>query len=108
VRGDGYVSRGQFKEAVLEYGNAIKARKDWAEAYYSRARAYTSLDDPVHAYEAYARAADLDPANVDAQLQAGALLVAAGVYKAARLRGGASEGIEQCARTSCSETHWLV
>jgi Tfp pilus assembly protein PilF len=89
-QGDAYMARGQFKEAVLEYGNAVKVRADWAEAYYKRARAYASLNDPSHAYQAYSRAADLDPSNVDAQLQAGSLLLAAGEYEAARSRAQAA------------------
>jgi tetratricopeptide (TPR) repeat protein len=89
-QGDAYMSRGQFKEAALEYGNAAKVRKDWAEAYYKRARAYVSLNDPTNAYQAYSRAADLDPSNIDAQLQAGALLLAAGEYEAARARAHAA------------------
>jgi tetratricopeptide (TPR) repeat protein len=89
-QGDAYMARGQFKEAALEYRNAAKVRKDWAEAYYKRGRAYLSLNDPVHAYQAYSRAADLDPSNIDAQLQAGALLLAAGEYEAARARAHAA------------------
>jgi tetratricopeptide (TPR) repeat protein len=89
-QGDAYMSRGQFKEAVLEYGNAVKARSDWAEAYYKRGRGYSSLNDPFRAYQAYSRAADLDPSNVDAQLQLGSLLLAAGEYEAARARAQAA------------------
>src|SRR5206468_254036 len=89
-RGDRYLASGRIKEAAIEYGNAVKARPDWAEAYYKRARTYTSLNDPFHAYQAYARAADLDPSNVDAQLQAGTLLLAGGEFEAARTRAQAA------------------
>jgi len=88
-RGDAYMARSQYKEAALEYGNAVKVRKDWAEAYYKRGRAYGALNDPVHAYQSYSRAADLDASNVDAQLQAGSLLLAGGELEAARSRAQA-------------------
>ena len=40
----------------------------------------------MKAYGSYARAADLDPQNVDAQIKAGTLLLVAGEYDAARTR----------------------
>jgi putative PEP-CTERM system TPR-repeat lipoprotein len=89
-RGDRYLASGKVKEAVIEYGNAVKARPGWADVYYKRARAYTSLNDPVHAYQAYARAADLDPSNIDAQLQAGMLLLAGGEFEGAGERAQAA------------------
>jgi putative PEP-CTERM system TPR-repeat lipoprotein len=83
---DAYMAAKRWKEAVIEYGNAIKAQPEDADAYYKRAQAYAAIGDPKGAYTAYARAADLNPANVDAQLKAGTLLLAAGQYEAARSR----------------------
>ncbi len=84
--GDGYAAKGQHKEASLEYGNAVKARPELAEAHYRLAKSYEASGEPIKAYGAFARAADLDPSNMDAQLQAGALLLAGGEYEAARTR----------------------
>ena len=84
--GDRYAAHQQLKEAVIEYGNAVKVQPAWAEAHYKRARAYLSLDDPSHAYQSYARAAELQPSNLDAQLQAASLLVGAGEFEAAQAR----------------------
>ena len=84
--GDAYAANDQFREAAIEYGNAVKEKPAWAEAHYKLAKAYSRVGDPVKAYAAYARAADLDPSNVDAQLQAGTLLLVAGEYDKARTR----------------------
>ena len=84
--GDGYVARQQFPQAVLEYRNAIKARPDWAEPHYKLAKAYEASGEPVKAYQEYARTADLEPANVDAQLKAGTLLLEGGEFEMARTR----------------------
>lgn len=84
--GDGYAAKGQHKEASLEYGNAVKAKPELAEAHYKLAKSYEASGEPIKAYGAYARAADLDPSNMDAQLQAGALLLSGGEYEAARTR----------------------
>ena len=84
--GDSYAAKGQHKEASIEYGNAVKARPELAEAHYKLAKSYEAAGEPVKAYGAYARAADLNPSNMDAQLQAGALLLSGGEYEAARTR----------------------
>lgn len=84
--GDSYAAKGQHKEASLEYGNAVKAKPELAEAHYKLAKSYEASGEPIKAYGAYARAADLNPSNMDAQLEAGALLLSAGEYQAARTR----------------------
>ena len=68
--GDRYVSRQQLKEAVIEYGNAVKVQPAWAEAHYKRRRAYLSLNDPYHAYQSYA-ALKRDSGSVEGQYLAG-------------------------------------
>ncbi|MGH9142881.1 MAG: tetratricopeptide repeat protein [Vicinamibacterales bacterium] len=85
-KGDLYAAQQRFKEAVIEYSNAIQLQPEWAAAHYKRARAYMSLGDPVHAYQSFARVADLEPSNIDAQLQAAALLISGGEFEAAQLR----------------------
>ena len=84
--GDGYTAKQQFARAILEYRNAIKERPDWAEPHYKLARAYEASGDPIKAYGEYSRTADLEPANVDAQLKAGNLLLSAGEFDRARTR----------------------
>ena len=86
ANGDAYVASRKLNEAIIEYKRAIQARPDWAEAHYKLAKAYDAQGDPVNAYREYAWTGDLDPSNIDAQLQAGTLLLAAGELNAARTR----------------------
>jgi tetratricopeptide (TPR) repeat protein len=85
-KADGYAARQQWKEAIIEYSNAIKAAPNAAGLHDKRARAYSASGDARAAYAGYARAADLDPSNVDAQLRAGDLLLAANDFEGARAR----------------------
>ena len=81
------MAKHQLNQAVLEYRNAIKARPSWVEAHYKLAKAYEASGDSVKAYgESRAGLADLEPANVDAQLKAGTLLLAAGEFDLAKRR----------------------
>ncbi|HMF61824.1 MAG TPA: tetratricopeptide repeat protein, partial [Vicinamibacterales bacterium] len=84
--GDAYVAKQQLPQAQIEYRNAIKARPDWAEPHYKLAKTYETTGEAVKAYQEYARTADLDPSNVDAQLKAGTLLLAAGEFDVAKTR----------------------
>jgi tetratricopeptide (TPR) repeat protein len=84
--GDAYVARQQYKEAIIEYRNALKATPSAAAVRFKLGSAYEQSGDPVNAYAEYARAADLEPRNVQAQLRAGTLLLVAREFKAARTR----------------------
>ena len=84
--GDAYVARKQFNQAAIEYKNAIKAKPERADIHYKLAKVYEAQADPGKAYQEYARTADLEPSNLDAQLQAGMLLLSAGEFEAARTR----------------------
>lgn len=84
--GDTYAERRDFEAAAIEYRNAIKAKPALADAHYKLAKVYEATADPLKAYGAYTRAADLQPTNMDAQLKAGGLLLAAGEFEAARRR----------------------
>ena len=83
---DRYARDRQFKEAIIEYRNSLKTKPDTADVHYRLGRVYEESGDPVNAYAAYARAADLDPANVDAQMRAGTLLLVGREFEAARTR----------------------
>lgn len=84
--GDSYQQQRQFKEAIIEYRNALKAAPNDAAVRYKLGRSYQDAGDPVAAYAEFARAADLDPSNVDAQMRAGTLLLVAREFEAARTR----------------------
>jgi tetratricopeptide (TPR) repeat protein len=76
-RANAYFDKGQYAEAIIEYRNAVSldakfgpARKRLAEAHARTGNAPASLAE-------YVRAADLLPADVDVQLNAGSLLLMA-------------------------------
>jgi tetratricopeptide (TPR) repeat protein len=84
--GDQYSKQNRRDEAVIQYRNAIKARPDWSVPHDKLAQAYQAAGDYVNAYGEYARAADLDPSNVEAQIKAGTLLLVSGDFAAAQTR----------------------
>ena len=84
--GDRYAAGKNRDEAIIQYKNAIKEKPDWADPHYKLAQTYYESGDFVNAYSEYARTADLNPANVDAQIKAGTLLLVAGEFAAARTR----------------------
>jgi putative PEP-CTERM system TPR-repeat lipoprotein len=84
--GDAYLARQELNQAVIEYKRAVQAKPDWAEAHYKLAKAYERQGNPANAYREYARTGDLDLSNVDAQVHAGTLLLAAGEFEGARTR----------------------
>jgi putative PEP-CTERM system TPR-repeat lipoprotein len=84
--GDTYTEKHQTNQALIEYKRAVQAKPDWPEAHYKLAKAYDLQGDAPNAYREYARTGDLDPSNIDAQIKAGTLLLAAGEFDAARTR----------------------
>lgn len=84
--GDEYAAKKNRDEAIIQYRNAIKARPEWPEPHYKLAKTYEATGDYVNAYAEYARTADLDPSNVDAQIRAGTLLLVSGEFAAAQTR----------------------
>src|SRR5689334_21798259 len=80
--GDAYTAKHQTNQALIEYKRAVQAKPDWPEAHYKLAKAYDAQGDAPNAYREYARTGDLDPSNIDAQVKAGTLLLAAGEFDA--------------------------
>ena len=81
--------RKQFTEATLEYRLAIRENPTSDKAYFLLGEAYAAKSDVRNALQAYLRAADLNPANVDAQLKAGNLLLLARRYDDVKTRARA-------------------
>lgn len=57
--GEAYMSSGNYKEAVKEFKNAIKLKKDHAGAYYDLGMAFLYLDQPKDAEQAFAKVIEL-------------------------------------------------
>ena len=76
--GNAYMEKGNVDAAVLEYRNAVAKDGMFAPARLKLAEAYLRQGNGAGAVAESVRAADLLPNDVDAQLRAGALLLAAG------------------------------
>lgn len=74
--GDSFASQKEFKEALVEYRNAVQIDPMFGEARLKLAGAYEQVGDGASALNEYVRAADLLPNDVALQLKAGAYLIA--------------------------------
>jgi tetratricopeptide (TPR) repeat protein len=92
--GDEYFNNGNYAAAVIQYRNAIEIDATWGEARKKLAEAYARTGDVLHSLDEYVRAADLLPNDVDAQLVAGAHLLAARKPQDARARADAALKIQ--------------
>src|SRR5690606_23821655 len=82
--GNRYAAEGKYREAVVQYRNAIQQDPRFGEARYKLADAYAQLGDLQGAYREYVRAADLMPDNVEAQVKAASFLLLTRQFEDAR------------------------
>lgn len=73
--GQRYYNEGKYKEATLQYYNALKADKNFAPAHYELGRAFLKLGMVGQAYPELATAVNLQPTNVAARVALGNLLL---------------------------------
>jgi len=65
--GQRYSAQGKYREAAIQYLNALKVDKDFAEAHYALAQAYEHLGQLSAAYRELVRTVDLEPTNYKAR-----------------------------------------
>jgi tetratricopeptide (TPR) repeat protein len=82
--GDRYVEQKRFKEAQIEYRNALEARPQDVDTQLKLARVYEQGNDVAGAYRSYLRAARLDPRRIDAQLWLASFMLQGGRFDDAR------------------------
>jgi len=82
--GNKYFDRGKYREAAIEYQNAIQIDKLYADAHYHLALCYLRESIWNGAYQELSRTVELQPANTKAQLELGNLLLAAKQFKQAQ------------------------
>ena len=61
---------GKYREAAIQFLNAIKVDKNYPEAHYELAQAYEHLGRSVEASAEFARTVDLQPGNLKARVEA--------------------------------------
>ncbi len=75
--GEGYAEQKQWKEAIIEYKNALQIAPNNGPAHYALAKAYLKSEKLGEAYWELHEAARLDPENTEARLTFGQLNLAA-------------------------------
>ncbi len=77
-RGDGYVQQNKFREAVIEYKNAVRATPDNPAIHWKIAKAASQVGDPSTIFTSLSRVMQLDSTDFDAQWSLGDFYLAAG------------------------------
>jgi cellulose synthase operon protein C len=85
-RGDRSVKEKNYDAAIIEYRNAVQRDSKYGEGYRKLAAAYVLRGDGVEALRSALVAADLLSDVVEAQIEAGDLLLLAGRFEDARVR----------------------
>jgi cellulose synthase operon protein C len=76
--GKRFANDGKYKEAAIQFANALKVDKNFAEAHYQLSKVYIKNGSPLQAFAELNRVVDLQPANVQARIDLGNLLLAGG------------------------------
>ena len=82
--GQNYFAKGQYREALIEYSNAVQVDAGYAEAHHQLAETYLKLQDGQHATQELARTVELQPDNDHARMELANLLVAGANFQQAR------------------------
>ncbi len=87
--GQRYSAEGKYREAAIQFSNALKIDKGYADAHYALAQAYVHLGQFSGAYAELAHTVDLQPTNYKARIDLGNLLLAAGKVDEAQVQADA-------------------
>ena len=74
--GKRYYEKAKYREAVIQFSNALQVDPRFAEAHYQLAQSYLKLGAFPSAYNELLRTVDLQPDNAKAQVDLGNLLLA--------------------------------
>jgi len=75
--GDRYFSQGKYREAAIQYSNALQIDSRFARAHYQLGQTYLKLGDGSRAFQELSRSVDLAPDNYRAHIDLANLLVTA-------------------------------
>src|SRR6202020_3671788 len=76
--GKRYADQGKYKEATIQFANALKVDHNFAEAHYQLSKVLIKQGSMMPAYGELMRTVDLQPHNIPARVDLGNLLVAGG------------------------------
>jgi tetratricopeptide (TPR) repeat protein len=81
--GKQYAAEGKYREAAIQFSNAVKIDKEFADAHYELGQTYVHLGEFNAAYGELQRTVDLQPANYKARLDLASILLGGGKVDAA-------------------------
>lgn len=84
--GDAYLAQKKYREATVEYRNAIQQDPQFIEARQKLADTYMELGDLRNGFQEYVRLADLEPNNADVQVKVGEMLLVGRSFQDAQAR----------------------
>jgi len=74
--GQRFFEKGKYREAAIQFGNAVQVDPHFADAHYQLARTYLKLQDWIRAYQELARTLEMQPENYRARIDIANLLIA--------------------------------
>ncbi|MGB8832322.1 MAG: tetratricopeptide repeat protein [Candidatus Sulfotelmatobacter sp.] len=75
--GDRYFAKGKYREAAIQYSNALQVDPRFAAAHYQLGETYLKLSDSQRAFQELSRTVDLAPDNYHAHVDLANLLITA-------------------------------
>src|ERR1700685_1284653 len=75
--GDRYFNQGKYREAAIQYANAVQIDSRFAQAHYQLGQTYLKLGESQHAFQELDRTVELTPDNYRAHIDLANLLVTA-------------------------------
>src|SRR5258705_11101958 len=82
--GQRYFEKGKFREAAIQYSNAIQVDGRFSDAHYHLGLTYLRLGEPNRAFQELQRSVELDPTNYAARVDMANMLIAAKFFKEAQ------------------------
>jgi Tfp pilus assembly protein PilF len=89
-----YSEQGKYKEAAIQYTNALKIDKNFPAAHYGLAQAYLHMGALTPAYAELRRTVDLQSTNYKARIDLGNILLAGGKIDEAQAQASATTAAE--------------
>jgi len=74
--GKRYADQGKFKEATIQFANALKVDRNYADAHYQLSKVFLKQGSVMPAYGELMRTVDLQPGNLQARIDLGNILLA--------------------------------
>jgi tetratricopeptide (TPR) repeat protein len=88
--GQKYAAQGKDKEAAIQYSNALKIDKNFAEAHYALSQTYLHMGAFSASYGELQRTVYLQPGNIKARIDLGNMLLAGGKVDDAQAQASAA------------------